>query len=165
MNKIPSKIHHVNIPNRLFKKTIQQFQKAGLEFKENIAYWIGELDDKDAEISKVIFAEDYPKFKNSRCFAKVPLQSTFMIAEQIHKTNHILVAQIHSHPAEAFHSLLDNERPISHRRGLFSIVVPYFGREIQDFSKCKIYEYLGSGKWYELINDEIQNRFNFVENK
>lgn len=165
MGKIPSKIYHVDISNQLFEKTIQKFQKAGLESKENIAYWTGELNGNNAEISKVIFAEDYPEFENSQYSAKVSLQSSFMIAEQIHKSNGILVAQIHSHPAEAFHSWIDNERPISHRKGLLSIVVPYFAREIQDFSKCKIYEYLGSGKWYELTNDEMQNRFNIMENK
>ena len=162
MNKIPVKIKQITISQNDFVKTIKQFQIAGLEFKENIAYWIGELDGVDAKISNVIFAEDYPEFENNQYSAKVPLQSTFMIAEQIHKSKGILIAQIHSHPIEAFHSWIDDERPISHRKGLISIVVPYFGKDVHDFSKCKIYEYLGGGKWDELSDDEVSVRFQIL---
>lgn len=42
----------------------------------------------------------------------------------------VVVAQVHSHPAEAFHSDADDEMAIVRHEGAFSIVVPSFARGV-----------------------------------
>jgi hypothetical protein len=154
-----NRIKTLEIPRSIFNSTIQNLQENGLQDKEGIAFWTGTLNDTTAQIKNVIFADSYPEFENQELFARVPLMASFKIGESIHQRNEKLFVQIHSHPFEAFHSFVDNKYPISHKIGFLSIVVPYFGKNVIDLSQCKVYEYLGNGKWKELSQKEVSRRF------
>lgn len=158
-NAIPSKIETFVIQKSILDKTISELQRIGLDNKEGIVYWIGNLNGDVAKINEAIFAGDYPEFENHQYYAKVPLESSFKIAEKIHQSGKLLFVQVHSHPADAFHSPIDNARPISHRVGLISLVVPYFGQNVVDLSPCKIYEYEGKGNWHKITSPEKEQRF------
>jgi len=153
-----NKINTLEIPRSIFNSTIQNLQENGLEGNEGIAFWTGTLHDTTAQIKNVIFANSYPEFENQELFARVPLLTSFKIGELVHQRNEKLFVQIHSHPFEAFHSFVDNKYPISHKIGFLSVVVPYFGKNVTDLSPCKVYEYLGNGKWKELSQKEISER-------
>lgn len=161
--KIPKRIQSLEIPKSVFSSTITKLQQIGLENKEGIAYWTGVLSDNGAEIRNVIFADSFVEFENEELFAQVPLITSFKIGELVHQRKEFLFVQIHSHPFEAFHSFVDNEYPISHRIGFLSIVVPYYGNNVHSLSSCKVYEYLGTGKWKELPQKEVQRRFTIKE--
>jgi len=160
---IPKKIHAVHVPSTIFKKTVENFRQAGLDHKESIAYWTGKLEEQRAVIKHVIFADDYQEFNNEELFAQMPLSATLKIGELIHQQNEILIAQVHSHPFEAFHSFIDDQNPISHRIGFFSIVVPFFGENVTNLLSCKTFEYLGNSKWNELKDNELESRFTMEE--
>ena len=159
MNKIPTRIHSIKIYDTIFQNTLTGLRKVGERSKEGIAYWSGTLNETNATIKNVMFADEYPEFHNEESFASVSLDMSFKIGEKIHQREGILFAQVHTHPFEAFHSFVDNTYPISHRVGFFSIVIPYFGKNINSLSQCKIFEYEGKAKWYELDENEIKRRF------
>lgn len=159
MAKIPKSIDSVVITDDIFIKTIDQLKKIGEEHKEGIAYWSGILDSNKAMIQNVIFANEYPEFYNEQYFANVSLGTSFKIGEKIHERDEILFAQVHTHPAEAFHSFVDNNHPISHRVGFLSVVIPYFGKGVTSLSQCKVYEYEGKANWNEMKKDEIEKKF------
>jgi len=165
MNKIPNKIHSVRVDGRVFQDTLQELKKVGDGNKEGIAYWSGTLNETKATIKNVMFADEYPEFHNEELFASVSLDMSFKIGEKIHERNEILFAQVHTHPGEAFHSFVDNTYPISHRVGFFSIVIPYFGKNVNSLSQCKIFEYEGKAKWHELNKDEIKRKFEVEGNE
>lgn len=157
--KVTNKIKTLEIPKSIFNSTINNLQENGLQGNEGIAFWTGTLNGVNAEIKNVIFANSYPEFENQELFARVPLLTSFKIGELVHQRQEKLFVQIHSHPFEAFHSFVDDKYPISHKIGFLSIVVPYFGKNVTDLSPCKIYEYLGNGKWNELSQKEVSKRF------
>lgn len=159
MNKIPNKIHSVKVLETVFQKTLKELRKVGEKNKEGIAYWSGTLNETNATIKNVMFADEYPEFYNEELFASVSLDMSFKIGEKIHQREEILFAQVHTHPFEAFHSYVDDTYPISHRIGFFSIVIPYFGKNISSLLQCKIFEYKGKAKWHELDKDEIVRKF------
>lgn len=161
---IPTKFDYVKIPEEIFQRTLKDFRKEGQSYKESIAYWTGNYNNTTANINNVIFASDFTEFDNEQYCAKMPLSATLQIAEKIHDRKETLFAQVHSHPAEAFHSWVDNQHPISHRLGFFSIVVPYFGRYISKLSQCKIYEYQGKSKWSEYDSLLKPAKFEVLEN-
>ena len=156
---IPSKIETFIIKKSIFKKSIAELQRIGLDNKEGIVYWIGDLKENVVKITDVIFAANYSGFENYTCYAKVPLTSSFEIAKTIRKSKKILFMQVHSHPGKAFHSITDDKHPITHRIGLISIVVPYFGSGVIDLSTCEIYEYKGNSNWDKIIDNEKLQRF------
>lgn len=159
---IPKKIDHIQIPNNVLQDTLENFRKEGLLHNESIAYWTGSFVNADAKINNVMFANSYSEFVSGQLSAKMPLSATFKIAEEIHNRKEILFAQIHSHPFEAFHSWIDDKYAISFRLGFFSIVVPYFGKNISRLNQCKIYEYVGNTNWAELTDIENSRRFEVI---
>jgi hypothetical protein len=58
-----------------------------------------------------------------------------------------LIAQIHSHPTEAFHSDTDDAYAIATTIGCFSLVVPDFARDNFSFDKCATYRLSELGRW------------------
>lgn len=162
LTKIPKVIKSFQIPNSIFNQTLDQLRKIGNQHKEGIAYWTGVLNDSNAVIRNVIFADEYVEFHNDKLFARVPLTGVFKIGEKIHQLNEILFAQIHTHPMEAFHSYVDSTSPISHRLGFISIVIPYFGNKIDSLLQCKVYEYKGKASWNLFNEDQLLKKFQII---
>jgi len=75
----------------------------------------------------------------------------------LRKRDEKLVAQIHSHPGEAFHSLGDSQHATSYHQGFISIVLPNFGRGVQSLLDCAVYEFRGD--FDALTPQEIGERF------
>ena len=57
--------------------------------------------------------------------------------------------QVHSHPADAYHSETDDNYPIATLDGSLSIVLPFFGRDGWESSNIAAYR-LGPNGWVEL---------------
>lgn len=68
-----------------------------------------------------------------------------------------LVAQIHSHPGEAFHSFGDSQHATSYHAGFISIVLPNYGSGVKSIHDCAVYEFRGD--FEALSHEEIEKRF------
>jgi len=64
-----------------------------------------------------------------------------------------LIAQIHSHPTDAYHSETDDAIPIITTPGGLSLVVPDFARGPADLTTYAIFRLSESGDWKELASD------------
>jgi hypothetical protein len=67
-----------------------------------------------------------------------------------------LIAQLHSHPGEAYHSPTDDAFPIATAVGSFSLVVPDFARNPFSLERCAVYRLAGNGGWIELSGAEAR---------
>ena len=150
MAGIPASIRALDIPAPVFALTMQGLAAPGEAPSERIAYWSGTLDGSRGRVENVILADSHAGFFGSIGHACITLEAGLRIAEEIHGRGEVLFAQIHTHPRRAFHSSVDDANPISHRRGLFSLVVPRFGAGVGSISDCRVYEYEGAGKWRAL---------------
>lgn len=71
----------------------------------------------------------------------------------------LYVARIHSHPAEAFHSLADDQNPVLIHEGAISIVVPFFGLGLrQGLNACAVFR-RQNYEWCELPTGRLRDRF------
>lgn len=62
----------------------------------------------------------------------------------------LYAARIHSHPAEAFHSVTDDANPVLQFEGALSIVVPYFGLGLRHgLSACAVLRF-EQHRWRDL---------------
>jgi hypothetical protein len=64
----------------------------------------------------------------------------------LHATGLRLLAQVHSHPQEAYHSELDDACAVATKEGSLSLVVPSFAAGPPDVALWAIYQ-LTKGKW------------------
>ena len=65
-----------------------------------------------------------------------------------------LVAQLHTHPGEAYHSETDDRFAVVTARGGISIVVPDFAARPIEIGSCAVYRLQAGGSWIELTTKE-----------
>ena len=70
-----------------------------------------------------------------------------------------LIAQIHSHPSEAYHSEADDRFPIVDTYGGVSIVVPDFATGIITLNDWAIYRLSLNKTWDKLTNRQVNSLF------
>ena len=153
MAGIPPSIRALEIPAAVFALTLRRLGAfpGGAAPSERIAYWSGHLGGRGGgRVASVAFADDHEGFYGSIGRAGMTRDAGLRLAERMHGRGEVLFAQVHTHPGGAFHSRTDDANPISHRRGLFSLVVPRFGAGVRSISDCRAYEHMGAGVWAEL---------------
>lgn len=71
------------------------------------------------------------------------------VSRFLHERGLALVAQLHSHPTDAYHSETDDTFPITTRLGSVSIVLPDFAQRPFSLAACAVYR-LTKRAWVEL---------------
>jgi proteasome lid subunit RPN8/RPN11 len=75
-----------------------------------------------------------------------------------------LLAQVHSHPADAYHSSVDERSPHSPEPGFLSVVVPNFGScSFDEFSEWAVFEQIHYEAWREWSREEKQTRLQILD--
>jgi hypothetical protein len=70
------------------------------------------------------------------------------------------IAQLHTHPRDAFLSPTDRIRPMVAVPGFFSIVIPHFGFiDLTDVAQWSAHEFGGGHRWRDLDREEQLRRF------
>lgn len=154
----PSFIKNFIITQDVIQKTKIALIEAGKLRKEGLVFWSGTLSGDVANIKTVIC----PKTIATSVSAKLSSDGVEYIYSTIKKNNEFLFVQVHSHPGIAFHSDEDCNEAISYKIGFISIVVPYFGKYMEDLSSCLIFEHIGNSVWKELDKIVIKTRFQVI---
>ena len=63
-----------------------------------------------------------------------------------------VVADVHTHPGEAFQSRSDRDHPMVAECGHVALIVPYFASEPIDLSEVGVYRYLGDFRWHTVVD-------------
>ena len=159
-------IEVIIIPRRILSETKAYLQKFGRQNSEGYLCWAGyPLGETSVKITSCVFPPNWEPENSSFGFLEIGIHRAFGMGQVVAQRGELIFAQVHSHPYEAFHSHIDDERPLSHRPGFLSIVVPYFGFvELKDLKECKVFEYLGSGRWKEFSQSEVKRKFIITSN-
>lgn len=158
VRKKPSFISKFIITQDIIKKTKTVLVEAGKHRNEGLVFWSGTLNGDCANIKTVIC----PKNIATSVSATLSNEGVAYIHNTIRKNNEFLFAQVHSHPGIAFHSKSDNCEAISYKTGFISIVVPYFGKYMEELSSCAVFEHIGKSIWKELDEIELKARFQVI---
>ena len=140
----------------IFKKTLEFFRKYGEEFLEALALWVGTESSNIFKIKKVWF----PNQENSIISYYVSDIDVHLINVKLNKMKFSAIAQIHTHPDSAYHSLIDDQYPILVLPGSFSIVVPDLGNKSANkiLNEMAIYRLI-SGEWILQPKEEVNEIF------
>lgn len=122
--------------------------------KERVLLWLGRRLDLDYIVDEVyvpiqIVGKDY---------FRIPEEGMEILLNKLRLSRKMIIAQIHTHPFEAFHSAADNEWAIVRHVGAYSLVLPFFCRttNINNFSsKVAIFVMTESNNWGEADNDNL----------
>ena len=90
----------------------------------------------------------------------VPFEERLRIVGELAESGEKLIAQLHTHPGRAFHSLTDDRLALPRHTGAVSIVVPEFGNGWQgDLLDVSVNLRLGDGVWSELSPQAVVTVF------
>jgi hypothetical protein len=129
------------------------FEAAGVDGFEATALIAGHVDRRTWRGSR-LFVPDQ-RASRSPCFVEVTKAGKLQLAAALAPTER-WVARIHSHPAEAFHSSVDDRNPFLTAEGSWSIVVPYFGLGLRGgIERCAIFRRV-SGRWSEVDSVQVE---------
>jgi hypothetical protein len=136
------------------RATLSFLQAQGRKRHEGVVLWAGQLHDHGCSIERALI----PQQVTGPLSYRIPDDETFRIIDELHAAGLVVPVQVHSHPREAFHSPVDDERAfVQHQQGI-SIVVPNFGAIDHDafFRDTKTYRLSSDGSWEELTPTELR---------
>jgi len=141
------------LPVQVIEKTLKIMQRYGEQNRECIAYWLGEQLDEDSIVIDEVYI---PKQRATAIASKVQETDVAKLFSILEIDEKVLVAQLHTHPGSAFHSLIDDEYPVAFEENFLSLVVPHYGFiDTGSFPKLsKVYIY-NEGLWSEIPFEEV----------
>lgn len=134
------------VPAPLAGETQRHLQATGRRGLEGMALWAGSVDGTTARITEVIIPRQEGHRTEHGLAVSVEGDELHRINVHLYKTRQKLLAQVHSHPTEAYHSRMDDRYAIATALGSFSIVVPDFATgpfAILEFATYRLLK----GKW------------------
>ena len=90
--------------------------------KEKVLLWLGKKSS-DGYVVEEVYT---PLQITDEDFFHIPEAGMTELMAKLRSTRKMIVAQIHTHPGEAFHSLADDTWAIVRHAGAYSLVLPYF---------------------------------------
>lgn len=141
----------VRLPKAVADETHTHLRAAGRRGLEGMALWVGTQDGVSFGVREVIIPEQIGLRGDHGLMVSVPGAELQRINLRLYKSGLRLLAQIHSHPTEAYHSAMDDQYAIATALGAFSLVVPDFARDAFSIARCATYR-LTPSPWWKLGN-------------
>jgi hypothetical protein len=148
-------VRHVRIESHVVSFTLANLQKYGAKGLEGLVLWLGEVEGDVAHVSRAIVPEQKSISRESGVGYFVEGNTLFQLNRALAQTGLRLIAQVHSHPNEAYHSEADDQYAIVTAEGGLSFVVPNFGKAPLDPTIWAIYR-LTQGEWRGLNMNEAK---------
>lgn len=143
----------VFVPSLVIDHTELMLRQNGACGDEGFGIWAGTLAGGDAFVSTLII----PKVEGGGFHGEISAETAAKLFDELDHLDLVPVAQIHSHPNQAFLSSVDAERPLVATSAFLSVVIPSFGFvDLTDVSLWRAYEFHGRNNWREL--DEVERR-------
>jgi proteasome lid subunit RPN8/RPN11 len=143
----------VTVSREILDITQQQLRSVSAGVRESMVVWAGQPLAAGAVITHVIT----PEVRSTRDHLTMPSATRAELAMYLRQEGLLLLADLHTHPAEAFLSCADQARPLSTRPGFYAIVVPDFAAGSAG-AGWRCYEATESG-WNEVIfGDRFRGR-------
>jgi hypothetical protein len=149
--------------SRLAIEQAHEFLRSvGEEEFEAVALFGGLIDGAVARITTTITPVQKTYKTEYGLMYRVEGMELHRINKWLHENKLLLLAQIHSHPTEAYHSEMDDEYTIVSTVGGLSIVVPDFAQKRLNHHQWAYYRLDKKGQWRELGEQEIDNLIKIV---
>jgi hypothetical protein len=130
------------LPSEVLEETFKHLRECGRGHEECQVLWVSPWD-KPEVITRVV----HPKHAAHGGGFVLDDQWLNDFWMELGDTNSGIRVQVHTHPAEAFHSKTDDDYPIIHKPGFLSLVIPNFGLGPVGFDDAYLTEIQPDGRW------------------
>lgn len=147
-------IETIYFPKELVDDIYKKIRETGAEGYERLALCAGKKMGKEFKINHVLYPEQYLRKTLLGVSFHVDGEELERIGDWLYENELSLIAQIHSHPDEAYHSEADNNYAIITKAGGISIVIPHFGTSDSYFEGSAFYRLYPDTCWAKLSNEQ-----------
>jgi hypothetical protein len=137
----------VEVPHPVAAEAHTALAAAGRHGLEGMAFWAGVQDGPTFRVRETIVPEQNGVRSAHGLLVSVGQAELRRINLHLYRSGLRLLAQIHSHPTDAYHSKVDDEYAIATALGSFSIVVPNFARAPFAIGNCATYRLTAPPFW------------------
>lgn len=147
----------VYVSNRCVSDTLEILRSSGAIGNEGIVLWLGKRGPERNTVLKTYV----PDHEAERDYFRIPPQAVAQLLSHLRDTGLSVIAQVHSHPKEAFHSITDDTWAIVRHVGALSLVVPYFARNTTAdafLADIAVFELSPKNEWTEVAPSNFPSR-------
>jgi proteasome lid subunit RPN8/RPN11 len=140
--------------NTIVEVTLGWLRAAGHVRRECVALWLGRRGSATIDVVDAYRPEQTAEID----MFHIPPRGMTELHAVLRQRRLMVAAQVHSHPAEAFHSKADDRWAIVRHEGALSLVVPHFALQTttQNFlAHTKVYRFTATGRWEEIPVAEL----------
>jgi len=140
-------VHRIKVP-RSIAIDIQEFLRSrGRLGVEAVGFWAGTHAGEVFDVLAAVIPDQRAASAAEGLAVVIESESLFDMNVLLHEHRWTLIAQIHSHLGEAYHSNTDDDYSVMTRLGGLSIVVPDFARGPVDPGEWATYRLDDRGRW------------------
>lgn len=155
----------IEVPRSAVEEAIAHLREVGASGYEGFSLWAGKVQGQLFRVEQNIVPIQYGQRSPDGVCVRVGPEELHRVNVWLYQNGMVLIAQLHSHPTEAYHSDTDDAFPIATTVGSFSIVVPNYARGPFCFKKCAIYRLMPRRGWVFVDRNETERMFRILEDK
>jgi hypothetical protein len=156
---LPEDLHSYQVPRSVLESSRRYLVAPGRRGFEAVAVWIGRpLGQGRAEVLAVMRPAQEAIRSEDGVAVRVPPEAISELISALPDGTAVL-ARLHTHPAEPYHSPLDDTNMLLAHHGAISIVVPDFARSPIELGSCSVNVLESERGWRELSTAEVAERF------
>lgn len=157
--RIPERIRSYSVSAGLLRRTEEFLRHSGEKGFEAVVLWTGTVNpDGAAALRWAVRPGQVAYRSDDGCAVEVPPDEIAKVVSSL-QDDEVVLARVHTHPSEAYHSPTDDQNMIIAHVGAISVVVPDLARRPLDLGRCSVNELRPDGTWRELPPREITDRF------
>jgi len=142
------------VPEKCVEKAHAHLQQIGQSEMEGFALWVGHLNDSRFFVKETIIPDQQAIRTPEGLCVTVGSKELHRINVWLYEHDMTLIAQLHSHPTNAYHSDTDDAFPIATAAGSLSLVLPDFAQDKFSVRHCAVYRLLPPDGWVRLTETE-----------
>jgi hypothetical protein len=142
-------------------ETIDHLRIAGHSERECIVLWLGRRSADIVDILEVC----RPEQTAWRDRFHIPPEEMEGLKVYLRQNRLIIAAQVHSHPAEAFHSFADDTGAVVRHVGALSFVIPWFASQVSVssfLSEAVLFELQENNTWLEIPRSSVDTKCQII---
>lgn len=149
-------LRQIIIPLKCIEEAYDHMRKMGKQGFEGVALFAGKEVGERFMVDRTLVPKQIALSIEYGLLYSVPGEELHRLNVFLYENNLSLIAQIHSHPKEAFHSETDDAFPIVTTVGCVSIVVPNFASGDIEINTWAVYRLTIENNWKQLQLNEQQ---------
>jgi hypothetical protein len=151
-----AQVETVRVPRRCVEEAHSHLALVGRKGLEGFALWAGVHSGSTFHVRDTIIPEQTGLRTDLGVCVTVDGRELHRINVWLYNHGLTLVAQLHSHPTEAYHSDTDDTYPIATVTGSLSLVIQDFARPPFSLRRCAVYRLLPPNGWVKLSPDAAE---------